>query len=192
MKHFIYKTIHKNGKYYIGRHSTDNIDDGYIGSGKWPLSIKDRNDLSREIIEFTDTVEQLIEAENRYLKEHFGKEGCMNHVMSAVGFDASENNPSKIRSRKGKHQWQDGKSPNAHGKLNKQLVNEGKHNFLGPKVNHKRISEGTHNFLGADLNKSRLAAGTHPSQKIMTCTCGKTVSVGMFKRWHGENCKGVK
>ena len=53
MKHFIYKTTHKNGKYYIGRHSTNNIDDGYIGSGKWPRSIKDKSTLTREILEYT-------------------------------------------------------------------------------------------------------------------------------------------
>ena len=54
MKHFIYKTTHVNGKYYIGRHSTENINDGYIGSGKWPISIKDKSSLTREIIEFVD------------------------------------------------------------------------------------------------------------------------------------------
>lgn len=33
MRHFIYKTTNSvNGKYYKGMHSTDVLDDGYIGS----------------------------------------------------------------------------------------------------------------------------------------------------------------
>ena len=33
--YFIYKTIDtKNNKIYVGKHTTDNIDDGYLGSGK--------------------------------------------------------------------------------------------------------------------------------------------------------------
>ena len=34
MKHFIYRTTNLlNGKFYVGRHSTTNMNDGYFGSG---------------------------------------------------------------------------------------------------------------------------------------------------------------
>jgi hypothetical protein len=262
MKHFIYKTVHKNGKYYIGRHSTDNIDDGYMGSGKWPLSIKDKSTLTREILEYANSFDEVKELERKYLAENFGKPNCMNRTPDPIGFDTDNNpmknpefvakisgknhwfnkdpekyrekfagdahwmnrdpeakqefldnhpnkdgrnakkamangnhinltnNPSIWRSEQGIHHWQNGKSPNAGGKLNKKLIEQGTHNFLGSELNAKRIKEGTHNFLGGDSNQRRLAEGTHPSQIKKTCEhCGKTASVSMYVRWHGDHCK---
>jgi len=260
MKHFIYKTTHTNGKYYIGRHSTENLDDGYVGSGKWVSQIKNKETLTREILEFVDDFETLKQREGEYLTEHYGKPNCMNQNINPVGFSPGKNNPmlnpkvaakiagdnhymrkdagarknasdrqieafsfgshpwvtnhpnldgrnaklayergthnsitnnpSTVNAEKGTHHWQNGKSPNYQGKLNKKLVAEGKHNFLGSDLNNKRVKEGTHNFLGADANLKRLAEGRHPSQQKVTCQhCGKTVSVGMHKRWHGNNCK---
>lgn len=259
MKHFIYKTKHANGKYYIGRHSTNNINDGYIGSGRWPRSIKDKTSVEREILEYADNKEHLKQLEQQYLYEHFGKPNCMNMTSEPIGFDTENNpmkkpeiteklagdnhwtrknprksqeikirqhtkyqegthnwskhhpnkdgaisrktakqgrnifqtnNPSIWRSKQGIHHWQNGNSPNVDGKLNKKLVEQGTHNFLGPDLNNRRIAEGTHNFVGSSSNLKRLAEGTHPSQQKKTCKhCGKAVSVGMYARWHGDNCK---
>jgi hypothetical protein len=261
MKHFIYKTTHTNGKYYVGRHSTTNINDGYIGSGEWPLSIKDKTSLTTEILEFTANEETLIKLEGVYLNEHYGKPNCMNRTKDPIGFssennpmkdpkivakisgdnhwskkdpvkfkekiggnnhwinkdiDAKEkflenhpnkdgsnaklayergnhnsinNNPSIINSKNGTHHWQNGKAPNYEGKLNKKLIEEGRHNFLGKETNQKRIDAGTHNFVGSAANLKMLAEGKHPSQQKMTCSCGKSVSLGMYKRWHGDKCK---
>jgi hypothetical protein len=54
----------------------------------------------------------------------------------------------------------------------------------------KRVDDKTHNFLGSEGNLKRLAEGRHPSQMKKTCEhCDKTISLGMYKRWHGNNCK---
>ena len=100
------------------------------------------------------------------------------------------NNPSTRRAKEGKHHWQNGNSPNAEGKLNKKLVEAGTHNFLGPEHNRRMIAEGKNPWVGSASNLKRLAEGTHPSQQKKTCEhCGKTSSVGMYARWHGDNCK---
>ena len=260
MKHFIYKTNHPNGKYYIGRHSTTNLEDGYLGSGKWVSQIKKKDKLVREIVEFVDSFEELIIKEDEYLAEHYGKPNCMNMSNKSTGWavgsanpmnnptsvakisgenhwtvsnkesiemirnaqlalvsdgthnligesnpnkdgrnakiamkngkhNSITNNPSTINALNGTHHWQNGKAPNYEGKLNKKLIEEGRHNFLGPETNQKRIDEGTHNFVGSAANLKMLAEGKHPSQRKMTCSCGKTVSTSMYKRWHGDNCK---
>lgn len=99
MYHFIYKTTSNSGKYYIGRHSTKNIQDGYFGSGKWIRSIKDKNILNREILEFCDE-KNLKSTEQKYLKEHVGKENCMNFNLSPVGFSSGLLNPAHSDSEK--------------------------------------------------------------------------------------------
>lgn len=99
MYHFIYKTIHESGKYYIGRHSTSIIDDQYFGSGKWIRSIKDKSKLKREILKFC-TKENLFEEETRFISENIGKPNCMNFNNSPVGFASGDMNPNRNPERK--------------------------------------------------------------------------------------------
>jgi HNH endonuclease len=98
------------------------------------------------------------------------------------------------------------------GSIQKEMVNSGTHHFLGGKIqsesnqkrlklgthhllgpanNQKKVLAGTHNFLG-DKNPShkRIAEGTHPFVKEWICQyCLKRgKGIGLFTRWHGENC----
>jgi hypothetical protein len=94
MFHFIYKTTSSSGKYYIGRHSTLNLNDNYFGSGKWVRSIKDKSQLTLEIIQFCETLDELKVCEELLLLEHVGKIDCMNFNLSSCGFSTGELNPS--------------------------------------------------------------------------------------------------
>ena len=70
--HIVYKTIHIDGRYYIGRHSTSNLEDGYLGSGSWVESIKDKATLRREIIDYSaQTIEQLKLLEGKFIDKFF-------------------------------------------------------------------------------------------------------------------------
>lgn len=61
--HYIYKTTCLiTGKFYIGMHSTDNLEDGYLGSGKilrYSVSKHGKDNHLKEIIEFTASREEL-------------------------------------------------------------------------------------------------------------------------------------
>jgi len=173
MKHFIYKTTHTNGKYYIGRHSTENINDGYIGSGMWPLSIKDKSTLTREILEYADSVEQVKELEGQYLAEHYGKPDCMNRTADPIGFE-SDNNPMKdptIAAKiAGDNHWTR-TDPLAGDKLREQqqkLIDKGNHHFVGDSNPNKdgrnaktAMTNGTHVNLTNNPSIWRSEAGIH-------------------------------
>ena len=61
MYHIVYKTTNTiNGKIYIGKHSTNNLYDGYLGSGKLlkeDIKVYGRNTFVREILSTHDTSE---------------------------------------------------------------------------------------------------------------------------------------
>lgn len=92
--HYIYRVTSESGKFYVGRHTTSKIDDGYMGSGKWVRSLKDKTILSREIIEYCDTFEDLLIAEKRIIDEVIGTPGCMNFSNNPVGFASGAANPN--------------------------------------------------------------------------------------------------
>jgi hypothetical protein len=67
--HYIYKTTcNVNGKYYIGMHSTDNLEDGYMGSGKrlWnSINYHGKETHVKEILEYCKSREELVDLEKK-------------------------------------------------------------------------------------------------------------------------------
>jgi hypothetical protein len=95
MFHFIYKTYSSSGLYYYGRHTTENINDGYFGSGKWIRSIKDKSILKRNIILFCENQEELLKKEEEYIAMYINDPKCMNFNENPIGFSLN-NNPNKL------------------------------------------------------------------------------------------------
>lgn len=63
-----------NNKIYIGIHTTDNLDDNYMGSGHLIMAaIKKygKEYFTKEILQYYDTIEELLEAERRVVNPEF-------------------------------------------------------------------------------------------------------------------------
>ena len=81
--YFIYKTTNLlNGKYYIGMHTTDNLNDGYVGSGKklwYSINKYGKENFKCEILEMLSNKSSLKEREKELVNEDLLKDPmCMN------------------------------------------------------------------------------------------------------------------
>lgn len=101
--HYIYKITRNDGKYYIGMHSTDNLDDGYFGSGKrlWHSIRKYGKEVHiKEIIEFLSSREELKKREAELVNEEcIADPLCMNIDLGGNGggnFNAAREKLKKL------------------------------------------------------------------------------------------------
>ncbi len=89
--HYIYKTTcNVTGRWYIGMHSTSNIEDGYLGSGtilRYSIRKYGKNNHTKEILEYCKTREELAILENKIVNENLIKDSkCMNLTSGGLGF----------------------------------------------------------------------------------------------------------
>ena len=88
--HFIYKTTNLlSGRYYIGMHSTDDLNDGYLGSGtylKRSITKHGKENHSIEILEFLNSREELAAREREIVSlQEIAKKECMNLKVGGEG-----------------------------------------------------------------------------------------------------------
>lgn len=102
--HFIYKTINLlNSRYYIGMHSTNDLEDGYLGSGtylKRSLNKHGEENHKLEILEFCKTKDELKSREKELINlNEIAKKECMNlKVGGTGGFTVDQQRLNAIKS----------------------------------------------------------------------------------------------
>jgi hypothetical protein len=99
--HYVYKTIDtRNGNFYIGVHSTDDLNDGYVGSGIRIRRIKYKHGkdiLKCEILEFHPNRKSLMLREKELVNEDLLKEDkCMNLKPGGSGGLVNEEHKKKF------------------------------------------------------------------------------------------------
>ena len=105
MLHIIYKITNiLNGKIYIGKHSTTDINDGYMGSGKYikrAISKYGVENFVKDILFILDSENEAYEMEKKIVNESFIKRIDVYNII--VGGDSFESINSNIVLRKEKN-----------------------------------------------------------------------------------------
>jgi hypothetical protein len=88
--HFVYKTTNlATGKFYLGKHTTEVLDDGYLGSGVAITSaIKKygKQNFRRDILVLCETEAEALEVERHCVSLRLGDPMCYNLVPGGKGF----------------------------------------------------------------------------------------------------------
>jgi hypothetical protein len=103
--HFIYKTTCIiNNRFYIGIHSTNDLNDGYIGSGKllrYSIKKYKKENHIFEILEFKENRSLLEDTENKMIESCINDPMCMNLTNGGTGFKGNHTEESKKKISEG-------------------------------------------------------------------------------------------
>jgi hypothetical protein len=159
----IYKIVNKiNGKEYIGKHITKNINDGYMGSGKYiKRAIKKYGleNFTKEILFVFENEEEMNRKEKEIVTEEYCNQNTYNLCVGGhggFGYINKNNlgNTDDLRvkkSNKMKEYWTEDKKKNKSETMKKFFKNEKNHVFFDMEIRKQNI-------------KKQIENGKHPSQ----------------------------
>jgi len=169
--HFIYKTTNLlTGRYYIGMHSTDDLNDGYMGSGKrlrYSVNKYGKENHKVEVLEFFKSRDELKKREKEVVTfNEIAKEDCMNLKPGGTGGLSSKkhlNNLRKGASDWMKKKWKEKKFREMHCKLSKKRM---KQHHKNGKINYATFTGKNHsvNTKKKMSEKAKLRTGNKNSQ----------------------------
>ncbi len=171
MKYLIYKITNTiNGRYYIGRHATNNINDNYMGSGKAitnAIKKYGREYFIKEIIAESKSAEDLWELERQIVNESVVKD-ILSYNMTYGGKSYLDGlkkyDPEKFL----KHQ-------SDAGKISGKIVYKNK--------TPEQLRE-WHSLGGKASTQKQKLSGCHPFYTGEAASAGGKAVKGMIELWH--------
>ena len=208
MIHFVYKTTNLiNNKKYIGKHSTTNIDDGYLGSGKLLLKAIEKygkKNFQRKILIIVDSEEEAYWYEQQLVTMKIVEDGL--HYNLRIGGEGSvKGKENFLYGRIGKNAPMWGKKHTEETKKKISDAVKGKNHPLYGKTGEKCIWFGKHHTEETKRKMSEAQKGkkfTEEHKKKISkfrkgfvyvkkqCPyCKRNIGINNYDQWHGDNCK---
>lgn len=205
--HIIYKTTNSvNGKFYIGMHSTNDLNDGYIGSGVILWKAVEKYGISNfktEVLEYCSSRIDLCECEIKWINELDAVNSEMSYNLRAGGNNPYIYVPTEEVRRKISNTLKGRKQPRE--QVEKALRNRSK--AVWSDAARQRIIAATklRVFSESTLQQMSMSARNKPpmsvetrkklslaatSQPVNTCPhCGvSSKNIGILRRYHFDNC----
>ena len=192
---YIYKITNQiNGKIYIGKHSTDNLDDGYMGSGILICKAEKKYGLenfTKEYLSFCDTEEKLNWFEKFYIKKFNARQVGYNLTDGGDGI-LGRKHTEETRKKMSESQKANYIKEN-HPNFGKHLSEETKEK-LGEAKKDKPRSEETKQKISDAMKGKHHSEDTKqkmrkPKQKYKWLTPTgeiKTMNKAQAKQWHPD------
>jgi len=199
---YIYITTNiLNNKQYVGSHCTDNIDDGYIGSGRLFLKAVrkyGKENFSREVLEECESDIKAREREGIFI-EQFNTLDPGGYNLSPKGGIGFKGATLSTNQRKKMSEWQKGKTyeelygPEKAAEMKKKMreAKLGKGTLRKGKGHKQELIE----KYGEEKGLKRYNSFVEKQRKWKLkrdkkCPyCGEMFNQATFSRSHGENCK---
>lgn len=172
---YIYLITNKiNGKIYIGKHSTNNLNDNYMGSGVLLRIAKQKygiKNFTKEYLAFCDTEETLNYLEKFYIKKYKAKE---------VGYNISEGGDGgalfigKQHSEETKRKIREARKRQIYTEETKRKMSESRKGKHHTKETNQKISDAN---KGIKVEKFKWLT---PKGEI------KEMDISNAKRWHKD------
>lgn len=212
--HYIYKTTCIiTGKYYVGMHSSDSLNDNYLGSGKllnFSIRKYGNKNHKREILEILECRNQLKDREKEIVNEELLSDPLnINLAYGGEGGDTWSTNPNKNEISKklslagmnrkyseetlAKMRASAAKRPKPSRESieraeAKRQIKRKTGNYFTPEGRVKLKEAGKQKIFTDEYRQKLSYAAKNPKQ-VQCPWCKRIGSKNSYARWHFDNCK---